>query len=254
MFDIEDKIVIITGASGGIGYAIAREFHQRGANLVLTSRSKDFQKRVSRDLKSLKNKNFVIQADLYKEKDIKKIVDFALRKFGRIDVLINCAGVNIRKKLGNYTSEDWDKILDLNLKSTFLIMQKVSKVMKKNSSGKIVNISSMQGVICWKPGEANLAPYCASKSGLISLTKSFALELAEYNITVNAICPAVVDGKWAGDIKKDKKIYKDIITRTPLRRLAKNEDIVGPALFFASKASDFITGHALLVDGGWTIE
>ena len=254
MFDIKEKIVLITGASGGIGYAIAKEFAKRGAKLVLISRSRGFRKRFYKNFRNSKNKNLVLQADLYREEDIDRIIKETIAKYGKIDVLINCAGVNIRKKLKDYTSEDWDEILDLNLKSVFLVSQKVAEIMKKRAHGKIINISSIQGIICWKVGEANLAPYCASKAGLISLTKSFALELAKYDIRVNAICPGVVDGKWAKSLKKNPKIYKEIISKTPLGKLAKNKDIVGPALFLASKASNHITGQVFIVDGGWTIE
>jgi len=255
MFDIDGKVVMITGAAGGIGFAIAQKFAGLGAKLTLVGHSDGLKEQVEKHIKTPKFKPLVMKAELTDEGDIDRIVNDTERTWGRIDVLINCAGVNIRKKMDEYTSEEWDWILNVNLKAVFFLSNKVASVMKNQSYGRIINISSIQGVICWfGTGEFALAPYCASKSALISLTKSFALNLAPFNITVNAICPGVVDGKWAKSLKDDPATYNDIISKTPLRRIAKNSDLVGPALFFASEASSFITGQALLVDGGWTIQ
>lgn len=255
MFAIDGKVVIITGASGGIGAALTESFGKLGAKMSLVSRTGDFKEFIVRHRDNFRHEPLALKADLVKEEDLDEIVKETKDKWGRIDVLINCAGVNIRKEMDEYTSEEWDKILDINLKSVFLLTNKVAHVMKKHSYGKIINISSIQGVICWgMPGKFVLGPYCASKAGLISLTKSFAQALAPYNINVNAICPAVIDGKWAKDIKEDPVIYEDMLRRIPLKRLAKNSDIVGPALFLASDDSSYVTGHSLMVDGGWTIE
>jgi len=254
LFNIHGKVVMITGATGGIGFAIARYFAGLGAKLALTGRSENL-KMIARRIKKPEFAPLLLRADLSNEGDIEKIVRKTESEWGRIDVLINCAGVNVRKKIDEYTSEEWDRILNVNLKAVFILTNEVAAVMKKRSYGKIINVSSIQGVICWAPGgKFSLAPYCASKAALISLTKSFALALAAYNITVNAICPAVVDGKWAKNLKDDPVLYQDIISRTPLKRLAKNGDLLGPALFLATEASSYVTGHALLVDGGWTIQ
>ena len=255
MFDVKGKIVLITGASGGIGMAISKAFADLGAKFALVSRSDEFKKIVSREIKNSKYNPFILKADLGNEDDIERIVKEIEDKYKKIDILINCAGVNIRKNIDDYTSEEWDLILNVNLKSIFTLTNKVANIMKEYSYGKIINISSIQGVICWTgDGKFNLAPYCSSKAGLISLTKSFALALAAHNINVNVICPAVVDGKWAWKLKDDPAIFDDIIRRTPLKRLAKNSDLVGPALFLATEASNYVTGHTLMVDGGWTVE
>ena len=255
MFKINGKCVMITGAAGGIGMAIAKAFASLGAKLALVSRSDGFEDVVAQEINNPKFEPFLLKADLKREDDIERIVRETEDNYKRIDVLINCAGVNIRKNIDDYTSEEWDLILNVNLKAIFTLTNKVAKVMKKYSYGKIINISSIQGIICWTGnGKFDLAPYCASKAGLISLTKSFALALAPYNINVNVICPAVVEGKWAQSLKDDPELFEDIMKRTPLKRLAKNSDIVGPALFLASEASSFVTGHTLMVDGGWTIE
>ena len=255
LFDIEGKVVMLTGASGGIGSAIAESFAKLGAKLSLVGRSERIKKMVPKIIKKPKFKPLVLTADLSKKDDIERIVRETEDKFGKIEVLINCAGVNIRKKIDQYTSEEWDWILNVNLKSIFILTNKVAKVMKRWKYGKIVNMSSINGVVCWGgAGKFSLAPYCASKTALISLTKSFALDLAPYNITVNAICPAVVNGKWASSLKNDPVLYEDIISRTPLKRLLKSSELVGPVLFLSTDTSSYVTGHALLVDGGWTIQ
>jgi NAD(P)-dependent dehydrogenase (short-subunit alcohol dehydrogenase family) len=196
-----------------------------------------------------------LKADLSQEKEIDSIVNETIERFSRIDVLINCAGMNIRKRLTDYSSEDWDRVLNVNLRSVFLLSIKVSQNMKKTRYGKIVNISSIQSEICWTVNNSySPVPYCASKAGLNSLTRSFAVDLAPYGINVNAVCPSVLDGKWAGSYKEDKGIYNHIIERTPMKRFCTYDDIVGPVMLFASDYGNFITGQCLMVDGGWTLE
>ena len=184
-----------------------------------------------------------------------KVIALTEKKWEKIDILVNCLGMNIRKKIEDYSEEDWDKVLDVNLKSVFFMTQKVSEKMKTHSYGKIINISSMMGTLAWSgKGRFSLAPYSASKAGLISLTRSFALSLASYKITVNAICPAFVDTPLVAPLKKDSEIYNDIVSKTPIGRFANTSEISSPVLFLASDMSSYITGHALLVDGGWTIQ
>lgn len=255
MFNIQGQVVMITGAAGGIGFAMAEQFGRLGAKLVLVAHSDGLDKLVEKHISEFKFKPLILKADLTNESDINRIVSETEKKWKKIDILINCAGVNVRKKMNEYSDEEWDWILNVNLKSIFKLSNKVAAIMKKHSYGRIINISSIQGIVCWfGNGEFALAPYCASKAALISLTKSFALDLAPYNITVNAICPGFVEGKWAKSLQDDKVLYNDIISKTPLKRFVKNSDLVGPAVFLASEESSFITGHSLLVDGGWTIQ
>lgn len=253
-FNFTDKVVVITGATGGIGLALAKAFAEAGAKLALIGRREGMEDLFKKEFNP--ETDFCsIRAELSKEEDIDFIMSRTIEKFGQIDVLINCAGMNIRKKLKEYTSEDWDMVQNVNTRSIFLLSQKVAQIMKDKKYGKIINISSMQSVICWPSnGRFSLAPYCASKAALNSLTKSFALDLARYNINVNAVCPAVVDGKWAESLKNEKGLYDDIIMRTPMKRLCRHEDLIGPVMLFASDYGGYITGQCLLVDGGWTIE
>lgn len=254
-FDVEGKVVIITGASGGIGFTLANEFINLGAKVSMVDK-KDFSiDELIQKNRDIKFKPLFIKADLTKEEDLERVVQDTKKEWGRIDILVNCAGVNIRKKIEDYTEADWDFIMGVNLKSIYNLTKKVAKIMQSNHYGKIINMSSMQGLICWNGvGKFSLAPYCASKAGLISLTKAFALELAKDNITVNAICPAFVDTELIKSMKEDRVLYQDMISRTPLGRIANASELIGPVLFLASDASSYVTGHALLVDGGWTIQ
>ena len=182
------------------------------------------------------------------------IVDNTIEKYSKIDILVNCAGTNVRKKFNDYSVKDWDIIQDVNLKSAFLLAQKIIPFMKKSNYGKIVNISSIQSVICWNGcGDYSIAPYAVSKAGINALTRSMALDLGKYNINVNAVCPGVIDGKWAKSILSNRKYYKDIISKTPLQRLCTHDDIAGLVLLLCSDRGSFITGQSILIDGGWTI-
>jgi NAD(P)-dependent dehydrogenase (short-subunit alcohol dehydrogenase family) len=255
MFEVKNQVVMITGASGGIGLSLAIEFAKLEAKLILVEHTSRLDRLIKENIEHFKIKPLILKADLTNDKDVDLIVSKAEKEFGRIDILVNCAGVNIRKKMDEYTSEEWDWILNTNLKSSFNLSRKISLIMKKHLYGRIINISSIQGLICWfGTGDFALAPYCASKAGLISLTKSFALDLAKYNITVNAICPGVVEGKWAESLQNDETLNADILYRTPMKRFVKNSDLTGPVIFLSSKESGFVTGQSIPVDGGWTIQ
>lgn len=250
-FDIAGKVAFVTGASGGIGGAVASSFFDQGVKLMLLGRSDTLDNVLPDAGEQVLRAKGDINDDAYLDEAIRATTE----RWGRIDILVNSAGMNIRRKIDGYTSDEWDAILDTNLKSIFSVSNKVAAVMKEQRSGKIINVSSIQGVICWDGmGTFSLAPYCASKAALISLTKSFALALASYSINVNAVCPGVVNGKWAENLKNDPALYKDILSRTPLHRLIEHSDLTGPITLLASDEGNGITGHALMVDGGWTIQ
>jgi len=254
MINLTDKVAIVTGAAGGIGLDIAQAFIDLDAKVAMVD-AREPKVKNAFEASDTKHEPLAITADLTQADDIDKVITLTEEKWGKIDILVNCLGTNVRKKIEEYSEEDWDKVLDVNLKSVFFMSQKVAEIMKVHSYGKIVNISSMMGTLAWGgTGRFSLAPYSASKAGLISLTRSFALPLASYNITVNAICPAFVDTPLVAPLKNDTEIYEDIISRTPMGRFAKTSEISAPALFLASDMSSFITGHALLVDGGWTTQ
>ncbi|MBT3393567.1 MAG: SDR family oxidoreductase [Waddliaceae bacterium] len=255
MFDVREKVAIVTGAAGGIGLEIAKAFASEGVKLVAVDISEDLKDIIKDNVKEYSFEPLIIKADLTNNTEVEKIIADTVANFGTIDILVNSAGVNVRKKLDEYTQEDLDYIIDLNVKAIFNISNKAAAVMKERSYGKIINFSSTQGITCWNGnGRFSLAPYCASKAALIAMTKAFALDLAKHNITVNAICPAFVDTPLVRPVKDDAELYEDIISRTPLGRFAAASELIGPTMFLSSDASSFVTGHALLVDGGWTIE
>ncbi|MBT4444972.1 MAG: SDR family oxidoreductase [Waddliaceae bacterium] len=255
MFDVREKVAIVTGAAGGIGLEIAKAFASEGVKLVAVDISEDLKDIIKDNVKEYSFEPLIIKADLTNNTEEEKIIADTVANFGTIDILVNSAGVNVRKKLDEYTQEDLDYIIDLNVKAIFNISNKAAAVMKERSYGKIINFSSTQGITCWNGnGRFSLAPYCASKAALIAMTKAFALDLAKHNITVNAICPAFVDTPLVRPVKDDAELYEDIISRTPLGRFAAASELIGPTMFLSSDASSFVTGHALLVDGGWTIE
>lgn len=248
-FDIKDNVAIITGAFGGIGAGVAKLFSEAGAKLALVD------KRTSTASSEFSKNHQVIEADIQNEEELDGMVEKVAGKWGRIDILVNCAGVNVRKPIDRYTSDEWDSIMNINLKAVFVLTNKVAGLMKEKSYGRIINIGSIQGVTCWNGnGSFSLAPYQASKSGLIAITKSFALELAKHGITVNAVLPAFVDTPLVKPVKDNGPLYRDIVRRTPVGRFATISEIAFPVLFLASKESSYITGHSLLADGGWTIE
>lgn len=251
----EDKVVGITGAAGGIGAALAKAFLAEGAKTVLVDSSEQLLTLFGSNQDETQNNPLLLQVDLLEEGSAEIIVNSSISKWGRIDILVNAIGVNVRKKIDAYTDSDFDRIYDINVKAIFRLCNSAATVMKPRNYGKIINFSSIQGAICWNgKGAFSLAPYCASKAAVIALTKAFALELAPYQINVNAICPAFVNTELVKPVRDDKVLYDDIISRTPLRRFADPQEIVGPVFFLSSSESSFITGHALMVDGGWTIE
>ncbi len=254
MFKLKDKNIVVTGASGGIGLEVVKTFIKLGANVLSVDASESVKKNIAK-IKTKGQKNVAFRCDLTNEKDLKKLQKKVFDTFNKVDILVNCAGTNVRKKLVSYTNEDWDKIQNVNVKALFNISNMISKNMKKHKYGRIINIASIQSSTCWNGnGRFSLAPYGASKAAVVSLTKSFALDLAKHNITVNAICPAFVDTNLVRPLKEDKELFNDIVKRTPIGRFAKVEEIASSVVFLASDESSYITGHSLYVDGGWTIE
>jgi NAD(P)-dependent dehydrogenase (short-subunit alcohol dehydrogenase family) len=247
--------VVVTGAAGGIGLGLLEALLKVNAIVVGIDKSERILRECSNICVSNKNSLMPICADLKNKSEMDTIIDRVVSEYGHIDVLVNCAGVNTRKELSKYTDEEWDNIHDVNVRVIFQLSNKVAEIMKRKKKGRIINLSSTQGMTCWNGrGRFSLAPYCASKAAVIALTKAFALDLAQYNITVNAVCPAFVNTDLVKSVKDDEELYDDIISRTPLGRFAGISEIVAPIMFLASDESSFITGHALLVDGGWTIE
>ena len=252
MLSLENKVAIITGARRGIGKAVALAFARAGAHLVISDLviADNKLNKVAQEIEKLGNKSIRLKIDISQQIDIEKMVDTTLNEFSKIDILVNCAGVWIPgQTLLECNEENWDKVINTNLKGTYQCCQACGKVMVKQNSGNIINLSSQVGI---NPG-AGVGAYSISKAGIIMLTRQLALELGEYNIRVNAIAPGIVKTDfnlsfWQGP-EKEKRAAKSV----PLGRLAEPEDIADCAIFLASNQSRYITGEILKVDGGWRV-
>jgi NAD(P)-dependent dehydrogenase (short-subunit alcohol dehydrogenase family) len=247
---VDGKVAIVTGAGSGLGKSIALALAAAGADLVVT----ELPGRVSdahATARLVRNEGRVVlpvTLDVTSMKSIQRMVARVLRQFGRIDILINNAGINIAKMALDVTEQDWDRVLDVNLKGVFFCSQLVGREMIKRRSGKIINMASQNGVI----GYYQRAAYCSSKAGVVNLTRVLAIEWAPHHINVNAIGPTFILTPLTQKLFRDKQFSREVLRRIPLGRLGKPEDVAGAAVFLASAAADMITGHTLLVDGGWT--
>lgn len=246
-FDLTGKSAIVTGGSKGLGKAMAIALAAAGANVCVVSRNISELEKVRLEIKSIGRDSIAVQVDVTKLADIKAMISSVASKFGKIDVLVNNAGMNIHKPCLEYTEEEWDEIVGTNLKGVFLCSQAAAKEMIKNGGGKIINISSIIGA----RGLPLMGPYAAAKGGVIQLTKVMALEWAQYKINVNAIAPGYFDTELGQLIKVDKERYKATINRTPLGRWGKPEELAGLAIYMASDAAAFITGETIFIDGGY---
>jgi len=244
---LKGKAGIVVGASRGLGKGIAIGLAQAGADLAVTSRELKIIEKVAEEIKSWGGKMLPLQVDVARKEDIDIMVEKTLEKFGKIDFLFNNAGRITRVPAENFSEEDWDEELNVNLKGTFLCCQAVGRVMIKQKRGKIINISSIASFI----GGKNISAYVASKGGVSQLTKSLASDWAKYNIRVNAIGPGYFETDLTEPLRKDPKRFSAINARIPLGRWGKPEDLAGIAVFLASDASDYITGQTIFVDGGW---
>jgi 3-oxoacyl-[acyl-carrier protein] reductase len=246
---LKGKVALITGAGRGIGKAIALEFAKEGADIVINySKSAEDAKKVKNEIEKIGSKAIAINADVSNGKEVNEMVGKILSQFKKIDILVNNAGIISASPLQKLTEEDWDKIMNVNLKGVFLCSKAVSEIMTKQKGGKIVNISSIYGSIF---GGEYVMHYCASKAGVANLTKSLAQSLAPY-VQVNSISPGNIDTEMTRRAGDD--FIKKVIEKTPLKRLGKPEEIAKAAVFLSSNDSDFITGQNLVVDGGLSLE
>lgn len=242
---LKGKCAVITGASRGIGKSIAIKFAKEGANIVINYRNNEEEAlKVKKELEDLGSKTLVVKADISELKEAENLIKEAKKEFGRVDILVNNAGITKDNLLIRMKEEDFDNVIKINLKGAFNCLKSVTPIMLKQKYGKIVNMSSVVGVI-GNPGQVN---YCASKAGLIGMTKSLAREIGSRNITVNAIAPGFIDTDMTKVLNEDQK--KNILSQVPLNRFGSVEDIANVALFLASENSNYITGQVIHVDGG----
>ncbi|MDR3565122.1 MAG: glucose 1-dehydrogenase [Negativicutes bacterium] len=247
---LKDKVVIVTGATKGIGNGIARAMAEAGANVVVVSRSQSDCDKVAAELSQLGAEALAVSADVTKIASIQNVVDQAVNKFGHIDVLVNNAGAVLARKAEDVSEEDWDKVINLDLKGAFFCAQIAGRKMIAQNRGKIINISSMWGLVAFK----GFLPYCVAKGGILQMTRALALEWARYDIQVNAICPGYILTALNEAELTDEKIAPGLLRKIPAKRFGDVQDLVGAALYLASDSSNYMTGAHMTIDGGWTIE
>jgi NAD(P)-dependent dehydrogenase (short-subunit alcohol dehydrogenase family) len=247
-FDLAGKVAIVTGAGRGIGYHTALALAKYGADLVICGRTISELEKTKGEIEKLGRRALVKRMDVTKIPEIYAVTEESTKAFGHIDILINNAGLNIPQWAVDVTEELWDKIIDTNLKGFFFCAQAVGKVMIQQKRGKIINVSSQSGCV----GLPQRAAYCSSKGGVNLLTKVLAIEWAKYNINVNAIAPTFIETPGSKPIIEKEGFLEYILANIPLGRVGRPEDVVGAVIYLASDVSNMVTGHVLLIDGGWT--
>ena len=241
---LKDKVAVVTGASRGIGKSISLALARQGAKIVAFDITLTGMEQLLAEIKALGSEGIAVEGNVTATADTEKIVDQAVAAYGRIDILVNNAGITRDGLLMRMKDEDWDAVLTVNLKGAFLCTRAVSKVMTKQRCGRIINIASVVGQM----GNAGQANYCASKAGLMGLTRSNARELAKRNITVNAVAPGFIVSDMTDALPE--KVRQEMAAQIPLERFGSADDIANAVVFLATDASAYITGQVLAVNGG----
>ena len=244
MKSLENQIAIVTGAGRGIGRAIALEFAAEGADVVCVSRTQENSEKVANEIRALGRKSWAFAVDVADSNAVNAAAEKILAETGKVDILVNNAGVTRDGLLMRMSDTDWDTVLDTNLKGAFLVTKAFSRAMIKARAGRIINISSVIGLI----GNAGQCNYAASKAGLIGFTQSVAKELASRGITVNAIAPGFIETDMTSELNVELKAA--ILKQIPMGKFGAAEDIANAALFLASPSASYVTGQVLTVDGG----
>ena len=243
------KVAIVTGGSRGIGKAIALIFAEAGADVVVCSRDLDGKLGpAAEEIRGLGRRSLAVVADITQKAAVDNLVQRTMDEFGTIDILVNNAGTVIRASLLEHSEEDWDKVMDTNLKGSYLCSRAVAKIMMDQKRGNIISIASVRGIV----GSAGRVSYSVSKAGVIMLTRVLALEFASYNIRVNAIAPGWIRTELTEPLYSDPKARKEIDATIPMGRWAAAGEMANVALFLASDVSSYVTGHTLVADGGIT--
>ena len=248
-FSLSDKVALVTGGSRGIGKAIAVGLAKFGADVAVTSRKLPDLEEVAAEIKGLGRRSMAVATHVGRMDEIKNLVPKVKDELGRIDILVNNAGTNPTMDAAISIEERaWDSIMNLNLKGLFFLSQAVARLMQEQGGGKIINVASVAGIT------PDILPvYSISKAGVIMATKVMAQQWAQYNIRVNAIAPGLVKTRFSEALWSNPDIAQAVMTRTPLQRIAEPDEMVGAAVFLASDASSYVTGHVLVVDGGSVI-
>jgi 3-oxoacyl-[acyl-carrier protein] reductase len=245
---LQDKIAVVTGSSRGVGRAVALAFAEHGAKVVVNySSSAQAAEEVVNQIKSMGSDAIAVKADVAQKTEAQRLVDSAVDAYGRVDILVNNAGFTRPALMVKMTEEQWDEVVDIHLKGAFLCTQAAGLQMKNQAGGKIINVTSVAGIV----GTVGQINYSAAKGGVISMTKSIARELARYNVCANVISLGIVATDMSEKIRSDEKLKEIYMNRILLKRFAEPDDITPAFVFLASDAGNYITGQLLCVDGGY---
>ena len=245
MSRLATKVAIVTGAASGIGLGIAQLFIREGAKVVFS----DINKSGKEAADAAGKKALFIECDISNAESVKNLVAKILEAFDTIDILVNNAGILYLKPISETSDEEWNAVINTNLKGPFLLTREVLPIFEKHGKGKIVNIASIAGII----GYENLSAYCASKGGVIAMTRSLAVEFASKKINVNCICPCAIKTVMTNVIEDNETMIKQILKTIPAGRMGDPIDIANAALYLAGDESDYVTGASIVVDGGWSV-
>jgi len=249
--DLSGQVALVTGAAKGLGRAISLGFAEMGAKLILVDIDRENMEKVCLEARMMGSPKVITHvADMRQVKEIRTLKPLVEKSFRRVDILVTNAGTNLPKSSMKVTEEDWDYLVDLNLKGVFFTCQTIGSIMMKQRQGKIVNLASTMGFVAIPERTV----YCATKGGVVQMTKALALEWAPHRIRVNAIAPTFIKTPMSIPWLKDKEFKKWVTSRIPWGRLGEPRDVVGAVLFLVSDAADLVTGTALLIDGGWTAQ
>jgi 2-deoxy-D-gluconate 3-dehydrogenase len=249
LFELNGRVAVITGGNAGIGLGIAKGLAAAGAAIVIAGRRPEKNLEAARAIESLNVSAAALELDVSKEESCRAMIESTVKRFGRIDILVNNAGTTIRKQPEAYTLAEWNRVIDTNLNGAFLCAQAGYPHMKHGGGGKIINIGSMLSIF----GASFAAAYAASKGGIVQMSKALACAWAKDNIQVNAILPGWIDTPLTQSARKEVPgLNERVLARTPAGRWGEPQDLAGVAVFLASPASDFITGAAIPVDGGYS--
>ena len=250
-FDLKGRVALITGGNGGIGLGMARGLAAAGAAIVVAGRNREKSARAVGELEGLGAQAVALEVDVADESSVNALVRAAVDRFGRLDVVVNNAGINIRKPPQDLTLAEWRQVLDTNLTSAFLTGRAAYPLMKRQGGGKIINIGSMMSIF----GASFTPAYAASKGGIVQLTRAMATAWARDNIQVNAVLPGWIDTELTAQARREVPgLHERVLARTPAQRWGVADDLAGIAVFLASSASDFVTGTAIPIDGGYSVQ
>ena len=246
-FDLSDRVAVVIGATSGIGKAIALGLAEAGADVIPTGRRADLVKAAVAEIETRGRRSLAIPADVSDDRSIRNLVDAAVERFGKVDILVNAAGITVRRPTVDVTDSEWDRIIDTNLTGMLRACRAIGPHMIERGYGRVINIGSLTSVVALQ----EVTAYGVSKAGVAALTKSLAVEWAPHGICVNAILPGVFRTALNEGLLDGTERGRELLMRTPMRRFGLPDELAGAAVFLASEAASFVTGHLLAVDGGF---